>query len=61
MKINISKNTIRFTPIYSFPKDSHTIFIKNLEFENGEIYPNKITFLFPFETKGEITISGTRK
>ncbi|MBI3137278.1 MAG: hypothetical protein HYZ15_01700 [Sphingobacteriales bacterium] len=52
-----SKNTIIFKPVYTFPRDSHSILIRQFEFEKGKIYPKSITFTFPFEDKDAIKIT----
>lgn len=57
MKKGELKNTIIFKPFYIFPRDSHSIVVKQFEFEKGKLYPKSITFTFPFEDKDAIKIS----
>jgi hypothetical protein len=57
MNRKVVNNKIIFSPLYSFPRDSHSIFIKQLEFEKGKLFPNSIVFSFPFEDEESIKIT----
>ena len=52
-----SNNKTFFTPIYKFPKDSHSIYIKSIEFYGGVI-PLCISFRVPFGENKIISVPG---
>jgi hypothetical protein len=59
MRKTTKGDTIKFSVKYFLEPSAHSVYITEIEFIKGEVYPESITFHFPFESPGLLKISGS--